>query len=643
MALLPLQMARVSNLMRGNLATSTLARTQTALLRVQNELTTGKRLNAPSDDPGDGAIAQQIRKLLEQRLAYEGNLKQATSQLSEVDSTLGDLTGLLNEAQTIASANVGSDVTPDQRTAAAAVIDRLYSQVLSLGNKQFNGMFLFAGDRLTDAPFVETVGGAKFVGSGNVLQNVYDENAVLPFQVSGAEVFGALSTRVEGSVDLTPDATLDTRLADLAGVNDRGIAPGIVSIHNGIDPAYLVNLSDANTLGDVVARINAAVPGVTASLAPDGNSLLLTPGAANSLTITEVGGGTTASDLGILQTSPAGVGVPVDGASMQPRLTPLTPLAQLKGGVGFDTTSGIVLTNGLISQTIDFAGATTVEDLLNRINASGTGVKAEINRAGTGINLFNPTQGVAMSIAENGGTTAADLGLRSFAAGTDLSLLNDGRGLRLADGADLRLVDSAGNAVEVDLAGAATVQDVLDRLNTAAAGAGVLVTASFASTGNGIVLTDAAGGAGVMAAASLNGSFAAIDLGIDKPAVGGVVVGTDVAPVKAEGIFANLSALRQALQASDQAAITRAAESLKGDYDRVVRVRGRTGALVQEMDARTERLADQNLASKALLSELEDTDFNDAIIRFTTLQTSLEASMRTMSTSLQMSLMDFLR
>src|SRR5260221_9854518 len=230
MAILPLQLARVSNLLRSNLGTSNINRTQGQLLEVQNQLSTGQRLNLPSDDPGDSAIVQQLQKLLEQRTAYSDNLKHAQSQLGEVDSSLGDLSDLLQQAQQIASANVGSDVSADQRTSAAAIVKALQSQALSVGNKQFEGAFLFAGDRSTDAPFVEDVGGVKFVGDSNVLGNVYDENTKLPFMVDGAAVFGALSTRMKGSVDLSPLLTLTTRLADLAGASNAGVHPASIQL-----------------------------------------------------------------------------------------------------------------------------------------------------------------------------------------------------------------------------------------------------------------------------------------------------------------------------------------------------------------------------------------------------------------------------
>lgn len=637
MAIVPLQIARVSNNLRSGLVSSALTRTQAQLLRVQNELTTGKRINSPSDAPGDSAIVQQVRKTLEQRLAFERNIKQASGQLAEVDSTLGDLTGLLAEAQSIASANVGSDVTADQRNSTAAIIDSIYSQALSLANKQFNGMYLFGGDRSTLPPFEEQSGGVRFVGSGTVLRNLYDENAILPFQVSGADIFGGYSTRVEGTADLTPNLAASTRLVDLAGATGDGVRGGLVRISNGIDPSVTLDLSGANSIADVINQINNAGLGLTATVS--GTGLQIAGGGGSNITIADLGGGSMARDLGIAVS--AG-GSNVVGGNTQPKLTVFTPLSAMNGGSGIDTT-GLILSNGTISETISLAGVTTVGDLINRINASTTGAQAEINRAGTGINIFNPTQGVTLSIGEAGGTTATDLGVRSVAGNTPLSVLNGGAGLRTADGNDLRLVDSAGNAVEVDLNGLSTIQDVITALNTAAGGAGVGMTVSLAANGNGLVITDPAGGPGSPGVGSLNGSYAREDLGLDVPATGAVITGRDPAPVEASGIFAHLNRLRNALRASDQREITTAAERLKTDYDNVIRVRGSSAALVQELESRQERLADQNIATKAMLSELEDTDYTEAIIRFQTLQTSLEASLKASSTMLQTSLMDFLR
>jgi flagellin-like hook-associated protein FlgL len=530
-------------------------------------------------------------------------------------------------------------VTADQRTSAAAVAQALYNQVLTLGNKQFDGVYLFGGDRSTDAPFVEEGGGVKFVGSTNVLENQYDENSTLSFMVDGDGVFGALSTRVQGTVDLSPAMSLTTRLADLKGALGDGVHLGSILLSDGTT-SKSIDLSHADTVGDVLNLIdNAGVGTITSSIT--GQGLTLNAGAGDNITVTEVGGGNTAKDLGILTTTAAGAGVSVTGATLQPTLTGLTNLADLRGGAGIDVT-GLQITNGLRSATIDLSTATTVEDMLNAINGSNTGVRAEINATGTGINILNPTQGTDLRIAENGGTTANDLGIRSFDASSPLAELNDGKGIRTVAGSDFTLTDSAGVSFQVDLGTEQTIQDVLNTINTAAAGAGAGVTASFATTGNGIILTDTAAGAGNLKANADNFSNALLDLGLTAQPVANVITGADVSPVKAQGMFANLIKLRDSLKNNDQSGITAAAEGLATDLDRVTRVRGEAGARVQELESRQNRLEDQNLATKSLLSSLEDTDFTDAITRFQTLQTALQASLQSSSRILNLSLMDFL-
>ncbi len=197
MAILPLNLARVSNTLQTSVATGNINNTEAQLLTVENQLSTGKAISEPSDDPAGAAVAMQLQKSLEQRQAYSSTITSASSQLGEVDSTMTDMNGLLQQAQTIASANAGSDVTADQRAAASTVVQSLYNQLLSIGNKQFNGTYLFGGDKSTTAPFVEEGGGVQFVGSSTTLNNQVDAGTSLAIQADGAQIFGSLSTALK--------------------------------------------------------------------------------------------------------------------------------------------------------------------------------------------------------------------------------------------------------------------------------------------------------------------------------------------------------------------------------------------------------------------------------------------------------------
>ncbi len=577
MAIIPVQLARVSNLLRSSVAMQTIAQTQQSLLETQNELTTGKRINVPSDDPGNAAIALQLHKVLDQRDAYAGNLKSAQSQLGEVDTSLGDLTDLLQQAQTIASANVGSDITPEARKAASAVVQSLYDEALTIGNRDLNGVHLFAGDRQPDPPFVVAQGGVKFVGDDQVLQNQVDDGTQSAFMIDGNRVFGATSTRVQGTVDLTPTLTAQTRVQDLRGAGNDGVHLGQILLSNGTVSAS-IDLSEANSVQDVINTINkASIGGITASISADQKGIQLNGAGTENITVKEVAFGSTAADLGLLTPNSAGAGAAVTGANLNANVTILTPVSSLRGGLGIDLAHGITIQNGAQSVNIDPSAAHTVEDILNAINGSKAGVVAKINAAGTGIDVVNPIQGPSLTISENGGTTAADLGIRSFAPDTPLSQLNGGKGLRTAaTGADIQINRRNGTTFSVELSSAKTVQDVISAINTADAGQGV--SATFAASGNGIVLTDTTGGGGALSVKDLNNSNSTIDLGLDSPAAGATLSGKDVNAIQANGIFANIAKLRDGLQTNNSDAITQAAVNIKQDQDRVIQMRGETGA-----------------------------------------------------------------
>lgn len=642
MAIVPTNLARVSNTLRTSVTTQTLAKTQQQLLQVQNELSTGYKIWSPSQDPGSASIIMQLQKMLENRQAYLDNISHASGQLAQVDSTISDIQDKLLQAQSIASANVGSDVSDQQRADAATVIQSIYAQMLAFGNSQYNGQYLFAGEAGGKAPFVEASNGVQFVGSDGQLSNSVDGNTVMSFTTAASDVFGQLSARVAGSAVLNPQLTASTRLSDLAGATGNSVRLGSIVLSDGVT-SKTIDLTGADTIGDVVTRINSAgVGGITAAVDPVGGGIALAGSGADNITVTESGGGTTASDLGILRTTGLGGGVPLTGSSVGAKLTEQSALANINGGA-LDLASGLIITNGQQTATLNFSSDTTVGDLIRRINSAGVGVRAEINAAGTGIDIVNTIQGAGLTIGENGGNTAASLGIRTLGGSTRLASLNGGNGVHLATGADLRITQMDGVTIDVDLDGTQTINDVIAAINAAASGAGSGLTASLATTGNGIVITDVSGGVGQTSVASLNGSTAAKDLGLTGTAVGGVVTGTDVNPVAPSGIFAHLAALRDALQKGDQAAITAATDALKADYDRTVQTHGQVGAKEQELQERSDRIDSQNVATTAALSGLRDTDYTDAITRFQTLQTALQAALQSAGQTLNMSLLDFLR
>jgi flagellin-like hook-associated protein FlgL len=170
-------------------------------------------------------------------------------------------------------------------------------------------------------------------------------------------------------------------------------------------------------------------------------------------------------------------------------------------GTALDTVSGIVLTNGGNSVTLDISAAETVEDLLNYISGAGVGLAAEINATGNGINVRSLLSGADFTIGENGGTTATQLGIRTYTAETHLADFNRGTGVTTNDlvdesfdtiSDDLVITARDGTAITVDLDSATTLSEVVTLINNATGNhAGTTsVTATLTADGRRIELVD---------------------------------------------------------------------------------------------------------------------------------------------------------
>ena len=617
---------RVGTLARSTSSTQQLARTQALLDRATARVSTGLKFSKPSEAPGDAAMAARLRRTLELREGFASNMRDAEHILTRTDTTLGEAVDLLREARSLALGSIGTSATDAERLGAADTLRAMETRLLALANARVGNVAVFGGGKGAGDPFVAAPAGVKYVGEEATLEAaVGDGGARLDLLVNAGDVFGGVSERV-GDATLTPAVTPGTPLDDLFAGD--GLPRGSLRISNA-GSAAIVDLGDADTIDDVLARINASGIGVTATASSTGIDL-----AGASVLVEDAGGGV-AQALGLTRPAPA---ASIAGGDLSPAITVHTPLADLNGGAGIDLTGGLVLDDGETTETVSLAGITTVGELFHRLQDAAIDVSPAISEDGSTLLLRNAVQGAKLRVGEGTGTSAADLGWETFTASDPLSELNGGRGVRLDPaGPDLRVVDSANVGFSVDLDGAATVQDAINAINVAAAAAGSALAAAFDASVPGLVLSNAT------AVTSAGESNAALDLGISGAAVAGTITGEDVNPITSEGVFGHMRALVAALERNDTAAATSAIADLEADEAKAIDARGEVGGRLQELELRQGVLADQTLATRELLSRIEEVDFAEAVVEYQTLQSSLQAQMQTTSQMLNLSLFDYLR
>jgi len=623
--------------------------TQREQFEVQRQIATGKRFNTPSDAPDKASAILYLQGNLDERSQQQRNLANALGTLNTADLALADASDILLEAKDIASSQIGVGSDSGTRETEALVIDGAVDGLLEIVNRQFNDLSIFGGNNGAEADgvvFEKFLGGVRYRGGEENLKALVGAIAAEDFNSNGIEGFGALSSRVRSDVDLLPASTAATRVADVLGAQGDGVGLGEVRVTVNGTPVT-VDLTDADTLDDVATRINAAIDGVSAgaaSLAITATGYDLTVAGGNTVTVADIGAGQVAADLGIAL---GGAGPVVDsGAGLNVRLSPTTTLASL--GATADFASGLQITQGQNTVTADFSAATTIEDMQNVIDQLGLGLRLRINESKTGLDLVSEVAGLELSVGENGGTTAEDLGLRTFGLTTDLTEFRHGVGVEVQDGEDdLRVSLHDGTSFTVNLDGAATVGDVITAINTAATGAGLTVgvdfTVGLAAVGNGLVFDDNTAGGNDFVIANEGLSLAGDHLGITGNAgAGTTLTGSDETTVRVENAFTHLINLRDTLRADDTPGITLAGSNLEDDLDSVVAARAGVGVQARRIEDQQTRLEDQQIAEQTMLSEIQDADLTEVITRFGQLQTQLQASLSLAAQNLQLSLLDFI-
>ena len=442
--------------------------------------------------------------------------------------------GHVDPGVALADLNAGQGVSRGKiritdRSGASEVIDLRYVQTIDDVLAAINSADDIAvkavavGDRLR---LVDSSG-----GSGNLrVQEVSGGSTAADLGLAGINI-AAVSATGSALVELFDGYALEN-LNDGNGLALRDELPDLQVTFRDNSAALSIDLNPTSgdsprTIGDIVDRLNAADPArLQAAISSDGKRIELTDLTTNgggTFAVTSAVGGSAAEELGLTASAS---GDTISGRRLIAGLK-TTLLGTLGGGDGLGTLGLLDLTDRSgATASVNLASAETLDDVIDVINAAAVGIEARYNSSRNGLELVDTTGSTTSNlIAANGDatSTATKLGLAASVAAdqirgtsldrqavsrsTLLDTYNGGQGV--ANGSFL-ITDSAGVSAAVNLTVLApeTVGDVIDAIN----GLPVGVTASLNDAGDGILLTDTAGGPGKLTVADVGTDTAAEDL-----------------------------------------------------------------------------------------------------------------------------------
>ncbi|HZW73060.1 MAG TPA: flagellar hook-associated protein FlgL [Caldimonas sp.] len=202
----------------------TLARRQSDLNSLQEQLTTGKRVNRASDDPAAAARAERALASIGRSETSQRAVDASNVLITQAESTLGDAGNLLQRARELMVSAGNATYSDTDRKGIADELQQIRDQLLTIANTGDGaGTFLFGGQGSTQKPFVDTASGVQYAAAGGQMQT--EQPTGLPLTTDGQAAW--LQARTGNGVFVTSAAPgVQNATIDNGGVSDPSALTG---------------------------------------------------------------------------------------------------------------------------------------------------------------------------------------------------------------------------------------------------------------------------------------------------------------------------------------------------------------------------------------------------------------------------------
>jgi flagellar hook-associated protein 3 FlgL len=187
------------------------------LAESQGQVSTGKRILKPSDDPVGVSVSLGLRRDQAASAAWGRNIDDSLTWLNTTDGALGQALDVVAQARELAVQGGNGTMSVGARGLIADQIDALKSQFAEIGNTNVGGRYIFGGTATTTPPFDPVAGAAVTpVNAGRITREVA-QGSVVSVNVT--------ADRLQGPGGATPDVF--TTLSDLSAALRSGDTSGI--------------------------------------------------------------------------------------------------------------------------------------------------------------------------------------------------------------------------------------------------------------------------------------------------------------------------------------------------------------------------------------------------------------------------------
>ena len=163
------------------------------------QLSTGKSVNAPSDNPTAAALLVENNDEATFTSGSLQSLSAVQGQLSTADSTLSSVTTSLQQAISLGIEGANGTESAADQAAIVVQLQGIQSQLISLANTTYQGNYLFSGTATGTAPYAANAGdpsGVTYSGNSDTNQIAVGNGYQVTVNVPGSQLFSASGNSV---------------------------------------------------------------------------------------------------------------------------------------------------------------------------------------------------------------------------------------------------------------------------------------------------------------------------------------------------------------------------------------------------------------------------------------------------------------
>jgi len=156
---------------------------------LQRQLSSGKKISRPSDDPVGVTRAMEVRSALNTQGQYVRNMDFAKSELDIADKTLQEMADVLGRIKDLAVRGASESLPQESRDAIGKEVDQLIDHLIQLGNTSASGRYIFSGFKTTTSPLERNGDVINYRGDNNIRQVEIASGESLELSPTGKSLF----------------------------------------------------------------------------------------------------------------------------------------------------------------------------------------------------------------------------------------------------------------------------------------------------------------------------------------------------------------------------------------------------------------------------------------------------------------------